>query len=290
LEVSWVKATAQIFLSYAREDREKVEQLYQDLRDAGFKPWMDTKEILPGETWENSIQKAIEHSDFVLVCLSINSITKRGFLQKEINLALDIWQEKLEDDIYLIPVRLKDCEVPRRLRDFQWVNLFENDGWTRLVKAIQEGMKRRAPVTKPAIQKATPSRPYPAYEQLSSGTGIASSEEGPERVQRGTMSIEEGTLLLNKYKILRLLGSGALGDVYLAEDMDLERKVAVKHLKSRYAADKEALARFRREARTIAGLRHPNIAIVYGLERENGQSYIVMEYAEKGTLERAAKI
>jgi hypothetical protein len=139
-----VKATAQIFLSYAREDKEEVESLYQELSDAGFTPWMDTKDILPGERWKSSIQKAIQRSDFFLACLSANSVNKRGWIQREIRGALDMWQEKLEDDIYLIPVRLEDCEAPERLRDFQWVDLFEEDGWTRLVKAIQVGIERRA--------------------------------------------------------------------------------------------------------------------------------------------------
>jgi hypothetical protein len=56
--------------------------------------------------------------------------------KEEIKDALDIWQEMLDSDIYLIPIRLEDCEVPEGLRDFQWVNLFEQDGWARLVKAI----------------------------------------------------------------------------------------------------------------------------------------------------------
>jgi SOS-response transcriptional repressor LexA len=137
---------AQIFLSYAREDKEKVENLYQELSDSGFKPWMDKKDILPGERWKSCIQKAIRRSDFFLACLSPNSVNRRGFLQKEIKYALDIWQEKLEDDIYLIPIRLEDCEVPESLREFQWVNLFEKNGWTQLVKAIQVGMERRVKV------------------------------------------------------------------------------------------------------------------------------------------------
>ena len=143
MEGSQVKATAQIFLSYARPDEGKVKNLYQKLSDAGFKPWMDKKDILPGEIWQSCIQKAIEHSDFFLACLSPNSINRRGFLQREIKDALDIWQEMLEDDIYLIPVRLEDCEAPESLRKFQWVNLFEEDGWTRLVKSIEKGMERR---------------------------------------------------------------------------------------------------------------------------------------------------
>jgi hypothetical protein len=133
----------QIFLCYARPDQRKVEKLYDRLSDSGFSPWMDKKDILPGEIWEATIQKAIRGSDFFLMCLSANSVNRRGQIQKEVKQALDIWKEKLDSDIYLIPVRLEDCVVPESLRRFQWVNLFEEDGWTLLVKAIQAGMERR---------------------------------------------------------------------------------------------------------------------------------------------------
>jgi hypothetical protein len=164
-----MKAMARIFLSYAREDAEKVESLYHKLSDAGFKPWMDKKDILPGEQRKSRIPQAIRRSDFFLACLSANSVGKRGWIQKQIKDALDIWQEKLESDIYLIPVRLEDCEVPERLRDFQWVNLFEEDGWARLVQAIQVGMERRAGA--------------PVDEESSPGTEMATPEEGPGRVR-----------------------------------------------------------------------------------------------------------
>jgi len=166
---SQAKAPAQIFLSYARPDEEKVKNLYRKLSDAGFKPWMDTKDILPGEIWQSCIQKAIRCSDFFLACLSSDSVSKRGFLQKEIKGALDIWQEKLDSDIYLIPVRLEDCEVPESLRKFQWVNLFEEDGWTRLVRAIQEGLERRAEVTQPVVQESIPEE---GIERLQKKKGI----------------------------------------------------------------------------------------------------------------------
>jgi TIR domain/Effector-associated domain 7 len=138
-----VNATAQIFLSYAREDRQKVESLYQQLSDAGFRPWMDTKDILAGEKWQRSIQHALQQSQFFLACLSVTSVTKRSYLRREFREALEKRQEMLDSDIYLIPVRLEECEIPEELRAHQGVDLFAEDGWTRLVKALQAGMERR---------------------------------------------------------------------------------------------------------------------------------------------------
>lgn len=171
-----MEAKARIFLSYAREDREKVEKLYQQLSDAGFRPWMDTKDILPGERWQSSIRKAVRRSDFFLMCLSANSVNKRGWIQREIKQALDIWQEKLDSDIYLIPVRLEKCEAPESLCEFQWVDLFEKDGWTRLVEAVQVGMGRRAKV--------------PADEDSSSDTtAVATPTEGTSSDEQGMMPV-----------------------------------------------------------------------------------------------------
>lgn len=137
-----MRTTPQIFISYAREDYETVEQLYNRLQYAGYKPWMDKKDILPGERWESSIDKAIRDSDFVLICISNKSVNKRGFLQREIKDALDLWREKLEDDIFLIPVRLEDCNVPESLKEFQWIDLYNSNEWILLLKAIHEGTKR----------------------------------------------------------------------------------------------------------------------------------------------------
>jgi DNA-binding NarL/FixJ family response regulator len=174
----------QIFLCYARLDQRKVDALYDKLSDLGFKPWMDKRDILPGEIWEAAIQKAIRRSDFFLACLSVNSVNRRGQIQKEIKKALDIWEEKLDSDIYLIPVRLEDCEVPESLHRFQWVNLFEEDGWTRLVEALRAGAECRTQVTEPAVQKSTGAESRSTPEEPSPGTTKKTiSWEGPERVQ-----------------------------------------------------------------------------------------------------------
>lgn len=135
-----------IFLSYVQEDREKVKKLSRKLSNVGFTPWMDKHGILPGEDWALSIHRAMRNSDFVLVCLSPNSVAKRSFFQTEIRKALDFLREKLDSDIYLIPVQIDKCEVPESLQNLrlQSAKLFENDGFAHLVKAIREGMKRQS--------------------------------------------------------------------------------------------------------------------------------------------------
>lgn len=135
---------ARVFLCYAREDKETVRDLYRQLRAAGCYPWMDVEDLTPGELWEATIRKAIKSSDFFVMCLSPHSVNKRGHIQREIKEALDQWKGTIESDIYLIPVRLAECELPDELRQFQWVNLFESDGWQKFLRAIQEGMARRA--------------------------------------------------------------------------------------------------------------------------------------------------
>ena len=84
---------AQIFLSYAREDIVAVRAMYRKLCDAGFKPWMDEKELLPGQQWSMEIPKALRASDFIMIFFSRHSVEKFGFVQREFKLALDTLEE-----------------------------------------------------------------------------------------------------------------------------------------------------------------------------------------------------
>ena len=138
-----MEPTTRIFLSYASADREAVSNLYERLSAEGFEPWMDIENLLPGQSWRSEIRRAIQKSDFILACLSKKSVNTKGYVQQEIMHALDIWQEKLETDIFLIPVRLEECRVPDSLADFHWVDLFNADGWERLLRAIRIGLERR---------------------------------------------------------------------------------------------------------------------------------------------------
>jgi serine/threonine protein kinase len=98
------------------------------------------------------------------------------------------------------------------------------------------------------------------------------------------MSLTTGSRL-GPYEIASLLGAGGMGEVYRARDTKLDRDVAIKVLPDALAADPERIARFEREARTLAALNHPNIAHVHGLEEADGVRALVMELVEGPTLE-----
>jgi len=97
------------------------------------------------------------------------------------------------------------------------------------------------------------------------------------------------TLFDGRYRILRKLGSGGMAAVYLAEDEDLGRRVAIKILDSRYADDELFLERFRREAKSAAGLSHPNIVSIYDRGESAGHAYIAMEVIEGRSLKELIK-
>ena len=97
------------------------------------------------------------------------------------------------------------------------------------------------------------------------------------------MSLSPGSKLAH-YEILEPIGKGGMGEVYRAKDSKLGRDVAIKVLPDEFSRDKERLARFKREAKVLASLNHPNIAAIYGLEESERTHYLVLELVEGETL------
>ena len=92
-----------------------------------------------------------------------------------------------------------------------------------------------------------------------------------------------GSTILH-YKIFEKLGEGGMGVVYLAEDIDLKRKVAIKTLPPYISSDQRVKKRFKNEAQAAASLNHPNIATIYSIEEQEDRAFIVMEYVEGKTI------
>ena len=92
------------------------------------------------------------------------------------------------------------------------------------------------------------------------------------------------TVVDQRYSIVERIGSGGMADVYLAQDLQLGRKVALKLLYRRFAEDAEFVERFKREASSAAGLQHPNVVAVYDRGEWEGTYYIAMEYLEGRSL------
>jgi hypothetical protein len=122
-----------VFLCHAVEDKARVDQIYFILGSSGLDPWYDKAKLLAGDRWESEIIKAIEQSDFFVIFLSSTSIKKQGFIHKEIRAAVQEFQMRPDSQVYFMPVRLDDCQVPRMrldattfLSDLQWIDLHQN--------------------------------------------------------------------------------------------------------------------------------------------------------------------
>ena len=91
--------------------------------------------------------------------------------------------------------------------------------------------------------------------------------------------------MIRHYRVVSSIGAGGMGEVYLAEDTRLKRKVALKFLPTHFTQDKRYLQRFEQEARAVAALSHPNVCMIHEVvETEDGRTCIVMEYVDGVTL------
>jgi len=125
-----------IFLIYAHQDKEAVLKLYQRIVKEGIHAWLDSKNLQPGQDWQHEIRKAILKSDVVVVCLSRKFDEQQGYRHQELKIALEK-AKLLDDQVFIIPVRFEECEMPECLRHLHRVDLFEASGYKKLIRALQ---------------------------------------------------------------------------------------------------------------------------------------------------------
>jgi TIR domain len=153
------ETSPRVFIAYAAEDLMYARRLCEALRAAGFSPWLDKDKLLPGQNWPRAIDRAIEVADGFVACLSPRSIYKRGQFQSELRYALDCARRRPLDEPFLIPVRLVECPVPRRIAEqVQYVDLFPD--WQKGVDRVVDALRRRTP--EPAALTLGPMQVPPA--------------------------------------------------------------------------------------------------------------------------------
>jgi uncharacterized protein YraI len=176
------KRRLKVFLCHASADKPKVRELYRYLRRRGVMPWFDEKDLVPGQDWQIEIPKALSTSDAIIICLTKNSVPKEGYVQTEIKFALDKALEMPEGRIFLIPVRFEECEVPFALRRYQWVDLFDEGGYTRMMRALKFRAAALERATVEVLRKETKEE-QPTLERA--------QEENREREAAGKAAIEK---------------------------------------------------------------------------------------------------
>jgi transcriptional regulator with XRE-family HTH domain len=144
------------FISYAREDAHRVDQLQRALEAAGITVWRDTADLWPGEDWRANIRRAITDDALVFIaCFSRTSLGRiKSYQNEELILAIEQLRQRRPEDPWLIPVRFDECDIPdrdigdgRTLRSIQWADLFGDRGeenTTRLITTVLRILGRPA--------------------------------------------------------------------------------------------------------------------------------------------------
>jgi formylglycine-generating enzyme required for sulfatase activity len=117
-----------VFLCHSSHDKLAVREIYTRLQSEGWiNPWLDEEKLFPGQDWDLEIEKAVEETDAVLVFLSDNSVNKEGYIQKELRFVLNMADYKPEGTNFILPLRLNECPLPRRLRSWHYVDGFPDE-------------------------------------------------------------------------------------------------------------------------------------------------------------------
>jgi TIR domain-containing protein/SIR2-like protein len=128
-----------VFISYAREDTEAANRLYNDLKLSGLDPWLDKESLLGGENWRIAIKEAIRSSRYFIPLLSSNSVEKIGYVQRELKEALEVLQEFPQSKRFVIPARLDEIKInDEKLSEIHIVDLFPE--WKQGIQKILESM------------------------------------------------------------------------------------------------------------------------------------------------------
>lgn len=140
------KGDRYVFLSYVHEDQKKVKRLARRLEENGITVWIDRYNLMPGTDWKLAIDNAISEGAFFIACFSQRYFAKnKSYMNEELHIALDQLRLRSDSEIWFIPVKLDDCDIPdfeirrgKHLRSIQWVDLSKDwdEGVQKVVDVI----------------------------------------------------------------------------------------------------------------------------------------------------------
>jgi len=137
-----------VFISYAHEDKKIAKKVYDDLTNQGISCWIDNKELLIGQMWEQEISCNIEKCSHFLLLISNKALSRNSFVLEEVKIALDAYDKMSNSRIFFMPVSLDDCKSQaekkdKRLEKFHWGDLSKDysSGLTLILKTLKESQK-----------------------------------------------------------------------------------------------------------------------------------------------------
>ncbi len=128
-----------LFISSVKQDQDIAFRLYNDFKQAGVKPWLNSEDAMPERSEKALIHEAIQNSRYFMPLISVHSVSQRGMVQRELNIALDILDEFPMSDIFIIPVRLDNTRLTDyRLQDIKSADFTQSytAGFKQLMRVL----------------------------------------------------------------------------------------------------------------------------------------------------------
>jgi tetratricopeptide (TPR) repeat protein len=264
-----------VFLSYNSEDRLIVRRIAEGLRDRRLRVWLDDWELIPGRPWQEILEDIIETVGAAAVFVGPD-----GLGPWEVSEMRGCLAQLVKRKLPVVPVLLPGCpkapDLPLFLGGVTWVDL--RDGVTEEgLDRLEWGITGRKPLS---LAASLP----PADEAT---LLIPRSEKTAPPPAAGTFA--PGELLAGRFRVVRFLGHGGMGDVYEAEDEEVHGRVALKTVRAEIARQPGILERFGREIHLARKVTHPNVCRIFDISHHGDVTFLTMELLPGETLEHRLK-
>ena len=235
-----------VFLCHSSNDKPAVREIYQRLKsETWIELWLDEEELYPGQDWDLEIEKAVEKTDAVLVFLSNNSVSKEGYVQRELRMILRMAEMKPEGAVFSIPLRLEDCSVPRRLSMWQYLDLFPESRKDWVYERMLGGLKIRA--AKLGIDISEKGKVETSTTPSTKSGGLGKEEKSKKEREKKAQEFSEKERIEKRARELAL-------EITRKEREEREEEKARELAKEMARKEREERARKKKLAATPAGI------------------------------------